>query len=199
MIQIDDAGWGSLLLGVIIAGYRPETSKFICTEIPVEMFQGENFSKEAYRKGAVKAAEYVLSKLDYHQNEHIEICTGYVLDGIRGYLSAKGLCYKSGKITGPLQEKIEMQMLENLKKIGLKDLDYETVTEKHGLFFWKSLRWLKGGDVNGRVLSDREKFAKTGWPTYHIWALMPYERARVEAKRYKNNRRRGFYGVGSSY
>ncbi len=189
MIQIDDAGWGSLLMGVIIAGYRRETGDFAWKEIPVEMFQGENFLREAYRQGAVDAVKGVLLQLRHKPEEPIEICTGYVLDGIRNYLSEQGLHWSAAKITGHLQDKIERLLLDNLRVIGLKDLDYETLTEKHGLFFWNALRWLKGGGINGKALPERERVAKTGWPTYHIWASMPYNEAKKAAKNLKAARR----------
>lgn len=190
MIQIDDAGWGSLLLGCGIGGYRVETGEFAYREVPVELFQGDNFASEKYRDGAVRAAQEVLSELCHAPDEPIEICTGYVLDSIRHYLANNRYNWRTGKITGPLQEKIESCLLESLKEIGLHDIDYETLTQKQGLFFYKALKWLKGGNINGTVLPERERFAKTGWATYHIWATMPYEKAKVEAKRFKAQRKR---------
>lgn len=100
-------------------------------------------------------------------------------------MANKGFKYETTKITGPLQEKIERRLLENLRKIGFIDVDYETLTQKQGLFFYKALKWLKGGDINGTVLPERERFAKTGWNTYRIWAIMPYYKAKVEAQRFK--------------
>jgi len=41
-IQIDDAGWGCLLLGVLIGAYRVETGEFAFGEIAVEHFQNED-------------------------------------------------------------------------------------------------------------------------------------------------------------
>lgn len=52
MIQIDDAGWGSLLSGVIIASLRKETGEFAWREVPVEQFQGNNFEGRVYLMGA---------------------------------------------------------------------------------------------------------------------------------------------------
>lgn len=189
MIQIDDAGWGSLLLGCGIGGYRVETGEFVYREVPVELFQENNFASEKYQDGAVQAAQEVLKEIRHTHGEPIEICTGYVLESIRHYLASNGYSWKSGKIIGPLQEKIENRFLKSLTEIGFH-IDYEMLTQKQGLFFYKALKWLKGENINGTVLPDRKRFAKTGWPTYHIWAAMPYEEAKVKAKKLKNDRRR---------
>ena len=184
-IQIDDAGWGSLVGGTIIGAYREETGEAAFAMIPVEMFQGEAFARKDYAAGAVAAAQAVLTELGHRHDEPITICTGFVLDGIREYLEKTGYCWQSGKITGPLQELIETRFLEELQKIGVKGVNYETLTEKQGLFFWLCVKWLKNGNLNGKAAPEKERLVKTGWGTYHIWSALPYDKAKVAAKRFK--------------
>ena len=69
----------------------------------------------------------------------VECCTGYVLSGVRAWLSEQGYDWRTAKITGPLQEKVERAFLDLLQGYGL-DIDYETLTEKQGLAFWLCLR-----------------------------------------------------------
>lgn len=189
-IQIDDAGWGSPLLGTLIGAYREETGEFVAKMIPVELFQGEAFEKKEYLQGAVAAAKDVLSQLDHQADEPIVICAGSVLEGIRGYLEEAGMNWLSGKIEGPLQQKIEGRFLSALKKIGVRGATFETMTEKQGLFFWLCIKWLKGGDLNAPALPEREKIAKTGWGTYKFWGPLPYEKAKLAAKQFKTQRSR---------
>lgn len=184
-IQIDDAGWGSLIGGTIIGAYREETGESAFATIPVEQFQGEAFARKDYRTGAVAAAQSVLEKLGHRHDEPVTICTGYVLDSIREYLENKGYCWQAGKITGPLQELIENRFLEELQSLGVKGITFETMTEKQGLFFWLCVKWLKGGNMNGKALPDREQAVKTGWSTYRCWSEMPYEQAKAAAKKQK--------------
>lgn len=72
MIQIDDAGWGSLLSGVIIAGLRKETGEFAWREVPAEQFQGDNFDRRVYLVGAVNAAVDVLVELKHTKDESMK-------------------------------------------------------------------------------------------------------------------------------
>lgn len=188
-IQIDDAGWGCLLGGVLIAAYRVETGEFACAEIPVEQFQGRAFAEKHYLAGAVEAARSALAQLAAGKEEPIQVCTGYVLEGIRGMLAKEGYTWQTAKITGPLQEKIESELLVRLQALGV-EMNYQTLTQKQGLAFYICLRWLKGGNINAKAPAQtRERFAKTGWSTYRAWAFRPYQQAKIEAGRIKSGRR----------
>jgi hypothetical protein len=189
-ILIDDAGWGSPVLGTIIGGYRTETGQAAFSNVPVELFQGKAFSRKVYLQGAVSAARSVLAELGYQPEDKIVICTGHVLEGIREYLAGSGRKWETGKIVGPFQDLIETKFLEELKAAGVKGVNLDILTQKHGLFFWLCVKWLKGGDLNASALPEREKLAKTGWETYQFWGPLPYEQAKVAAKRYKTSRSR---------
>ncbi len=78
MIQIDDAGWGSFVGGVLIGAYRTETREFACNEILVTFILGEAFARKAYLEVSRDVARRVLEQLRVGKDEPIEICTGYI-------------------------------------------------------------------------------------------------------------------------
>ncbi len=188
MIQIDDAGWGSLVSGVLIGAYRTETGEFACDEIPVAFFQGEAFARKAYLEESYGVARRVLDQLRVGKDEPIEICTGYVLEGVRAMLDVDGYSWRAGKITGALQDKIEHDLLNRVRALGVQT-DYATLTTKQGLYFYQCVKWLKGGNLNAaRPVPERELLCKTGWATYRAWAYNSYERAKQIAKAIKQGR-----------
>jgi len=182
-IQIDDAGWGCLIGGVLIGAYRVENGEFLYGEIPVEKFQGEAFTRKEYRQSAVDIAGDLLARLQVGKSEPIQVCTGYVLGEIRNWLQHNQYSWQPAKITGQLQDRIETALLERLHELGLTDVNYETLTQKQGLLFYHCVKWLKGGNPNAtRVLPERERLAKTGWASYPVWAGNPYHQAKYKRK-----------------
>lgn len=190
-VQIDDAGWGSLVGGVLIGACREESpqTQHGFREIPATFFQGEAFSRKAYLDVGANLALELMEELDVPKDEPVKVCTGYVLQAVRAELLAKGYQVIPAKIGDPLQTLIETELLRRVQAIGV-DTNLETLTEKQGLFFWQCVRWLKGGDLNGPALPERERQCKTGWSSFRIWADLPYNVAKVEAKRLKAARRR---------
>lgn len=190
-IQVDDAGWGSLIGGVLIGAYRIETKEYVVAEVPVSFFQGDAFSRRDYLDETARVVAGLLEQLNVDKKEPIHICTGYVLGHARTWLAQNGYTWQEAKITGPLQDLVERSLLESLHQVGLTDLDYSTLTTKQGLFFWRALRWLKGGDINAtQPAPERETLAKTGWSTYSIWVSHPYEKAKFFTQQAKRRKRR---------
>lgn len=191
-VQIDDAGWGCLIGGVIIGAYRVESEEFVWGEIPVEKFQDGAFSRKEYRFAAADLAKDLLGQLQVATEERIHVCTGYVLGEIRQWLQRQQYSWQPAKITGPLQDRIEHVLLQRIHELGLKEVDFETLTEKQGLLFYQCLRWLKGGNPNATsIITEREHLAKTGWASYRIWATHPYQEAKELAKVFKARGRTG--------
>lgn len=186
MIQIDDAGWGSLVGGVVIGACRVESprTQHAFKEVPVTYFQGETFKKKLYLGVAADLALELMDELLVMKTEEVKVCTGYVLEAIRIKLMAEGYQVTPAKIGEPLQTLIEQELLDRVLAIGV-DTDLETLTTKQGLYFWQCVNWLKGGDMDGQALPQREKHCKTGWASYSIWAHLPYETAKVRAKELK--------------
>jgi hypothetical protein len=190
MIRMDDAGWGCLIGGVLIGAYRPETEEFRYGEIPVSCFQDTGFARQEYLDAGANVVQRLFTDLAVSKSEPVEVCTGHVLGGIRDWLIHEKYDWRPAKITDSLQILIETALLQTLQGYGLK-VDYETLTEKQGLLFWKCLRWLKGGNIDAtRALPKREKLAKTGWATYRIWVENPYAVAKQKAAAFKAARRR---------
>jgi len=189
-IQIDDAGWGCLIGPVLIGAYRIETQEFAYGEIPVRFFQPPLFGQKAYLNKAAEVARQLLRRLKAGPKEEIQICRGYVLDGVREWLAETGLPWRTVKVEGPLQVLVETALQQELAALGLR-VSYEVLTQKQGLLFWLCLRWLKGGDIDAtKAVPGREKHAKTGWASYHIWVRHPYAEARRLAAKAKAERRR---------
>jgi len=191
MIQIDDAGWGSLVGGMLIGACRVESPKtqheFV--EIHVSAFQGTGFELKTYHYLAAEAAETLMKRLRVPPEEPILMCTGYVLDGAYDRLVGNIYNVRRGKVGEPLQTLIESAWLQHIQTLGV-ETDLETLTEKQGLYFWQCVKWLKGGDLNGPALPAREKLCKTGWGTFRIWADHPYHQAKELARQHKLARQR---------
>lgn len=191
MIQIDDAGWGSLVGGVLIGACRKESprTQHAFREIDVSLFQGDAFAHKLYLAEAGDAALALMVQLGVTLDEPVEICTGYILRAARQRLINEGYQVTSTKIGDPLQTLIEREFLNRILALGV-ETDYEILTQKQGLYFWQCVRWLKGGDVEvAEALPEREKQCKTGWSSYPIWAHNPYANAKILAREHKRQRR----------
>ncbi len=193
MVKIDDAGWGCLVGGVLLGIYREETGEFDYREIPVEVFQGRSFACRQYCDAAYRLTSELLRSINVTHEEPIMVCTGEVLAGVRRYLSDHGYNWLRGKITGGLQERIERTLQEKLKEVGIK-VDYRTLTEKQGLLFWHCVKWLKGGNLDGKGLPERERLCKTGWKTFRVWADLPYSEAKEKSRKIRRQSRMRSFG-----
>jgi len=191
MIQLDDAGWGSLVGGVIVGACRTETpmTQHAFKEIPVGMFQGEAYAKKYYLRVAADLAVELMRDLRVMPGEEVHVCTAHVLEEARARLIAKGYNVIPGKIGEPLQTLIEQELLDRVLALGVRT-DLETLTTKQGLYFWQCVNWLKAGDMKGKAIAQRAQHCKIGWPSYEIWANYPYQRAKVMAKQQRAERRR---------
>jgi len=190
-IQLDDAAWGSLVLGVLVGACRVESpiTQHAFREIPVGMFQGEAYQKKYYLHNAADLAVELMRDLRVMPGEEVHVCTAHVLEEARARLIAKGYNVIPGKIGEPLQTLIEQELLDRVRALGVQT-DLETLTTKQGLYFWQCVNWLKAGDMNGKAIAQRAVHCKTGWPSYEIWANYPYQRAKVLARQQRAERRK---------
>ena len=176
-ILIDDAGWGCLLGGVVIGAFRQGTQEFVSGVVHTQYFQPPLFSGKTYLVVAATVAFDLLEKLSATEDEPLEICTGYVLNGVETWAKEYRPVTRN-KIIGLPQVMTETAFLQELLALGL-DVDYTILTQKQGLLFWKCLRWLKGGNIDATsVVPEREKHAKTGWKSYPTWATHTYADAK---------------------
>lgn len=158
MIQIDDAGSGSLIGGTIIGILRVETMDFYYDVIPVKFFTTPYFEEKQYADFCISIIEDSINNLNIVKDETIEICQGYIFDRARTYFKQKGYNIISTKIVEPLQSLIEETFMDYVIGLGIP-LDYLQYT-KYPFHFHRLLKW---------VLADypaRKSLCKTGWKSW---------------------------------
>lgn len=167
MIQIDDAGSGSLVGGTAIGVYRTIEKDFKCDVIPLELYNPENFKNKIYQTHVIQIVEDILEAWSVPNCEPIEVCQGYIFDALRQHLTMKGRSWKSVKIEGILQEKVESAFSDYAVFLGLPR-DYILYT-RYPFHFHKLLRW---------VYADypyRSTLCKTGWKSWQRYKDLPLD------------------------
>jgi hypothetical protein len=84
-----------------------------------------------------------------------QVCSGYVLSGIRRHLRDRGFKVEEVEVTGELQEKVERSYIRWCEEMGVPA---ERLIDKRR--FWTFLEW-----VAERPWL-REKLVKTGWKSW---------------------------------
>ena len=198
MLQIDAAGWGCLVGGVVLGCYRVPDPAAGAAQVGGELVSGvvapgyfqnddaeepNRYLRRRYLDAAAQVAATCLARLKTTPDEEVAICSGHVLDGVRGWLTSEGYRWHAARITGALQEQVEATFQLHLAELGF-NVGYDLLTERDraGLFWWRQIQWLKGGDVNAAAPDPtRAVVCKTGWPAYPTWAYHPYSQARTLA------------------
>jgi len=156
-LQIDDAGVGDLLDGVVVGAYREETGEFSYDMIDVEFFQPPRFARKAYLGRASEIVFKIIERMRLRENEPIMICSSFIFER-----AVRDLEEKYGKetitvtkITDGAQRFVETAYLDEIRNLGYEPLAERD--EKRAKSFFHMLRWLK---------KDPRRFrhAKTGWP-----------------------------------
>lgn len=165
MIEIDDAGSGSLIGGTGIGILRKETEEYIFRIIPLVFFREPNFSQKKYQEYAVKIIRTVFIKLDVSRQEPIVVCRGYIFDALREWLEKEGYNWKSERIEGSLQCMVEESFDKYVVGLGLpKDFIQHA---RFAFGFHRLLKWVFA-DFDNRV-----KYCKTGWKSWDKWSNVP--------------------------
>jgi len=150
-ILIDDAGWGDLILGVVIGALKPPDYRYMERRIPVSSFQPPNFENKKYVETSFK------------------VCSGYVLSSIRRHLQDRGFKVEKVEITGELQEMVERSYVRWCKEMGAPA---ERLEDKGR--FWTFLEWV------AERPELREKLVKTGWRSWKKkWREKAFLKGRV--------------------
>ncbi len=156
-IQVDDAGVGDLLFGVIVGAHRRETGEFHYDVIPVSFFQSPDFRRKLYLKKATELTLRLIHEMQLGADEPIEICSSFLFDETR-----PALFETFGKdrvrvsvISGEAQNNVETAYLDEVRNLGYEPIKERD--EKRARSFFHMLRWVKSNP-------DRLKYAKTGWP-----------------------------------
>ena len=153
--MIDDAGWGDLILGVVIGALQLPRGRYLRRRIPVSSFQSPNFENKRYLDDAVKIAKEIVEVMQPESETRFKVCTGYVLSGIRDYLRKQRFNVQEVKITGKLQEMVERSYIRWCKEVGVPA---ERLKDRRR--FWALLEWV------AEKPKIREKLVKTGWKSW---------------------------------
>ncbi len=155
VILIDDAGWGDLLLGVVIGAFKLPDRRYMERRIPVSSFQPPNFQKKKYLGDAVKIAEKIVEVMRPDRETRFKICSGYVLSSIRRHLRDQGFNVQEVEVAGELQEKVERGYIRWCVEVGVPA---ERLEDKRR--FWTLLEWV------AEKPGIREELVKTGWKSW---------------------------------
>lgn len=158
MIQIDDAGSGSLVGGTCIGAIRVETNEYVYDFIPIYLYQNGNFRSKKYLEKSKNIVFELLKKLNVAKEEKILICQGYMFDIARKELKKQGYNFTSGKVEEPLQSLIEETFRNYAMELGVPP-QYVKYT-KYPLHFHRILRWVYAD------YQDRCKLCKTDWKSW---------------------------------
>ncbi|MDK2822944.1 MAG: hypothetical protein PWQ67_2416 [Clostridia bacterium] len=171
MIQIDDAGSGSLIGGTGIGILDTRNNKYYFEIIPLEYYQTELFYQKAYQDYVVDIIKRGFKKINVTKDREIEVCQGYMFDKLRDWLSKNDYNWKSTKIEGPLQHKVEESFNQYVINLGLPKAFIKHARYAFG--FHRLLKWVFAD------LDNRQKLCKTQWKSWQKWG-------HIEKSIYKN-------------
>ena len=147
LIQIDDAGWGSPLGGIIVGVVCED--RIVTDIIDVAFFKPGPFNRKEYLK-AFADQGWALIQKEFEatpETYRVEICTGYVNMKLRDLLREKGFDVRQVEIKGLLQDSLENRFRDYIKEItGGEDLAYdpkELHASQIGNYYYKALNFGK--------------------------------------------------------
>jgi hypothetical protein len=156
LIQIDDAGWGFPLCGVMVG--VTDGTKVLTNVVPVSYFQGKTFKTKKYLKVYSELGlELVRTFEAKHQTHRIEICTGFINSQLKKDLRKLKFDVRVTEIKGLLQDELERLFKEHVKHETGLNLAYDP----------KSMEKKKIGRAYYNVLSygmtQVPHLLKSGW------------------------------------
>ncbi len=180
-ILIDDAGWGDLILGVVIGALKLPERRYMDRRILVSAFQTPNFENKQYLDGAVEIAQELVEVMRPDKETCFQICSGFILSPIRKYLRDRGFFVEDVKITGDLQERVERSFIEWCVEVGVPEERLEVEGSRR---FFTILEWV------AEKIELRERLVKTGWKSWqNKWRKEAY---RIHLQRTAKSRKRYF-------
>jgi len=157
VILIDSAGWGDLILGVVIGALNlnlPDP-RYMERRIPISSFQSPNFENKKYLDNAVKIADQIVQVMQPDMETIFKVHSRYVLSSIRTYLAERGFRVEEVEGTGDLQDKVERGYMRWCKEMGAPAERLEGKGR-----FWTILEWIAESP------EFRENLVKTGWASW---------------------------------
>jgi hypothetical protein len=164
-LQIDDAGTGDILFGVVIGAFRPETNHFIYNVIDVKYFQEPNYGKGLHYHEAQKISIDLIERLVPKNDEQIIVCNGDILDKTFEALKERygEEIVERGKIQGYGQYLMELAYTNELRNIGYEPI--KDRTKNWGKSFWHMYNWIKENP------HSRLKLSKSAFPNLKKYSL----------------------------
>ena len=167
MIQIDDAGSGSLLGGTVIGITRVETNEYKYDIIPLEYYRDSSFEEKEYINYVVTIVNNLFMTLNVGHKEKIEVCRGYMFDKLKIWLEENNYNYVCTQIEDPLQSLVEKTFENYAISLGLPE-NFITYT-KYPFHFHRILKWVYADYENRSLL------CKTGWKSWKKYGSLPVE------------------------
>jgi len=165
VILIDDAGWGDLILGVVVGALKLPEHRYMERRIPVSAFQSPNFERKLYLDEAMRIAEEIVDVMQPDEKTYFKVCSGYILSRIREYLRQRGFHVETVKIEGELQERVEKSYVDWCIEVGVPP---EKLKDKRR--FYPLLEWV------AEKIELRERLVKTGWKSWREkWREKAYQ------------------------
>jgi hypothetical protein len=120
VILIDNAGWGDLILGVVVGALNLDLpdARYMERRIPILSFQPPNFEKKKYLDDAIKIAHRIVKVMQPDAETKIKIRSRYVLSSMSRYLREQGFMVEEVDITDQLQKKVERGYMRWCKEMG---------------------------------------------------------------------------------
>lgn len=160
-VDIDDAGIGCPIGGVLIGAYHHGQNFFLYEEIPVIFFQPPAFAQKLYVEEAERISVKLIERLACDPAESIiYICTGYIHQRTKETLRRIGFEVQVTEIEPPLQELLEDALKQYLQERFNFEGFYDPKVDDPSLGFAQAMRWL-------REDPERMKIAKTGWKFFN--------------------------------
>jgi len=157
-ILIDGAGWGDLILGVVIGVLKLPDHEYMERRIPCSSFQPPDFENKRYLDDAVKIAEEIVDVMQADKQTHFKVARAlsvHILSGLHRYLKDTGFNVAKVESTGELQTRVEKGYIKWCVEAGVPP---ERLKDERR--FWTLLEWV------AEAPKIREKLVKTGWRSW---------------------------------
>jgi len=157
-ILIDGAGWGDLILGVVIGALKLPDHEYMERRILSSSFQPPDFENKRYLDDAVKIAEEIVDVMQADGETHFKVAHAlsvHVLSGLHRYLKDRGFSVAEVESTGELQKRVEKGYIKWCVEAGVPPEKLKGERR-----FWTLLEWV------AEAPKIRVKLVKTGWRSW---------------------------------
>jgi hypothetical protein len=126
VILIDDAGWGDLILGVVIGALKPPDRRYMERRVPVSSFQPPNFENKKYLDDTVKIADEIVEVMQPDTETSFKVCSGYVLSGICRHLRERDSTWKTWKLQMNSKKRLNEDTYDGARRWEFQQKDQKT-------------------------------------------------------------------------